>query len=104
MWMFSCEVSSAITVFHGAVAGLAMADDATLGSLVTEEDRAPFADGWIRALVAKGDRTARLAAARTAIVDRRTRIGSQVRRIRARRDELAPRRNALLNDRERLLG
>lgn len=75
-----------------------------LGSLVTDEDRAAFVDGWIRALVAKGDRTARLAVARVAIVERRERIGAQVRRIRARRASLPPRRDALLNGRQRLLG
>jgi hypothetical protein len=99
------EAQAAITVFHRAVDGLATAEEATWGflTLITEEDRAPFVDGWIRALVGNGDRSARLATARSAIAARRARVHGQLARIRARRDELAPRREALLAERQRLL-
>lgn len=100
------EAEAAIAVFHRAIDGLSTAEDETLGfsTLVAPEERAPFVDAWIRALVGSGDRMARLAAARAAMAERRTRIEGKLARVRARRDELAPRRGSLLSERQRLLG
>ncbi len=100
------SAQAAITVFQRAVDALVTAEDATrgFGTLIDAEDREPFADRWIRALVGKGDRTARLTAARAEIAHRLERVQGQLARVRARRDELAPRREQLLAERLRLLG
>lgn len=100
------EAEAAITMFHRAIDRLSTAEDETLGfsTLIAPEERAPFADAWIRALVGKGDRLARLATARAAMVGRHTQIANQLARVRARRDELAPRRTLLLSERQQLLG
>lgn len=100
------EAQASITVFQRAIDALGMAEDATLGfaTLIAAEERTPFADGWIRALVGKGERLARLANARSAIVERLDRTRAQLVRVRARHDELAPRRERLRDERSRLLG
>jgi len=97
---------AAITVFQRAIDALVTAEDATrhLGTLIDPADREPFVDGWIRALVGKGDRGARLATARAAIAFRLERLHAQLARVHARRDELAPRRETLRDERRRLLG
>lgn len=99
------SAQAAITVFQRAVDALVTAEDATrgFGTLIGDEDREPFADAWVRALVGKGDRVARLAAARAAIGRRLERVQGQLARVRARRDELSPRREQLLAERARLL-
>ena len=100
------EAEAAIAMFHRSIDRLSTAEDETLGftTLVDPAERAPFVDTWIRALVGKGERLARLAAARAAMVERHTRIAGQLVRVKARRDELAPRRSKLTSERLQLLG
>ncbi len=96
---------ASITVFQRTIEGLSMSDDETAGfaTLVDPADRAPFVDAWIRALASKGDRTARLAAARVTMVERYDRLRAQLGPIAARRDALAARRSGLIAQREALI-
>ncbi len=100
------EAQAAITVFQRAVDALGTAEEATQGfaTLIPFEDRQPFVDAWIRALVSKGDRSDRLTAARAEMIERHQRLAIQLARVRARRDELGVRRAALVDERRRLLG
>jgi hypothetical protein len=96
---------AAIATFHRAVDGLGVADlrSDPFSALVTAADRAPFVDDWLRALSGSGDRLVRLATARTAVLERSERITLQLAPIRARREELTTRRDALLAQREAIL-
>lgn len=96
---------ASITLFQRAIDGLGTGDDDTevFGTLVRAEDREPFVDAWIRALVSKGDRTARLYAAHAAMVSRRDRVSTQLAVVRARHDELARRKRILAVERESLI-
>lgn len=63
-----------------------------------------FADAWVKGLFAKGSREQRLAAARAPMVARIERVGAIMTPLRGRRDELAARRLALVEERAKLLG
>ncbi len=63
-----------------------------------------FADAWVKGLFAKGTREARIVAARAPMVARIERVGAIMTPLRVRRDELAARRLALVDERAKLLG
>jgi hypothetical protein len=63
-----------------------------------------FADAWVKGLFAKGTREERIAAARAPMVARIERVGAIMTPLRTRRDEIAARRLALVDERAKLLG
>ena len=65
---------------------------------------ATFADAWVKGLFGKGTRDERLAKARAPMVARIERVSSVMTPLRARRDELAKRRLALVEQRQKLVG
>lgn len=98
------QAQGAITVFQRAVDQLAVPGDGDpFATAISDDDRLPFVDPWIRALVGKGDRTARLATAHATIAAKRTRVAAQLAPIRVRRDDLAGRRRALEHERVALI-
>ncbi len=97
------DAQARLIVFHRALGELAVPDDGFAQPVTGEPSDAAFADPWIRALFGKGDPSARLAAARASIGDRLARVHAQLGPVRARYDELAARRAALVRERSRLL-
>lgn len=83
----------------------ALDDLATSGAdpIVDERPAESFADGWIRALLGEGERASRIAAARASISERIDYVRAKLAAVRARHDELAARRTAIVNEREQLL-
>ena len=96
------DAQAKIAVFHRALGEVATA---------SFEDRfdidptdATFADAWVKGLFGKGTREERLAKAREPMVARIERIGAIMTPLRTRRDELAKRRLALVEQRKALVG
>lgn len=88
------DTQARITLFQRAVDALAAPDDVTppYANAISDEDRQPFADAWIKRLFGSGDRSNRLEHAHAALLDRLHRIQAQLAPVRTRRDELAVRR------------
>lgn len=96
------DAQAKIAAFHRALGEVATA---------SFEDRfdidptdAQFADAWVKGLFGKGTREERLAKARAPMVARIERVSAVMTPLRARRDELAKRRLALVEQRKALVG
>ncbi|MDQ3341504.1 MAG: hypothetical protein M4D80_40640 [Myxococcota bacterium] len=96
------DAQAKVSLFHRALAEVATS---------SFEDRfdvdptdATFADAWVKGLFGKGTREERIANARTPMVARIERIETLLTPLRARHDDLASRRAALLAERQRLVG
>jgi len=99
------DAQARITVFQRAVDQLTVPDDTRppFASAISDDDRAPWVDTWLQQLFGSGDREARLAGARTALLGRLTRLKTQLEPVQARRDELAARRAALVRQHDQLV-
>jgi len=96
------EAQAKIVVLHRALSEVATSSFAD--PLDVDPTDTTFADGWVKGLFGKGTRDERLANARASMVARVERIGALLAPLRARHDELAARRTALLAERQRLVG
>ena len=99
------DAQARTTVFQRAVDQLTVPDDTRppFSSSISDDDRAPWVDSWLQQLFGSGDREARLAGARTALLGRLTRLKLQLEPVQARRDELAARRAALVRQHDQLV-
>lgn len=95
------DAQAKITIFHRALGEVATASFED--RLDLDPSDATFADAWVRSLFGKGTREERIANARAPMVARIERIGALLGPLRARHDDLAGRRAALLAEREKLL-
>nr|MBA3457119.1 hypothetical protein [Deltaproteobacteria bacterium] len=99
------DAQAKITVFQRAVDQLAAPDDTRppFSNAISDEDRQPWVDAWLKQLFGSGDRGTRIAQARTAVLNRLARLKEQLDPVQARRDELAARRSDLATQYDRLL-
>jgi len=99
------EAGAALSAFHRAVDELAATDDtsAPFNKAITDEDRQPWVDAWLKQMFAPGDRFTRVAEAKSALLARKLRFEEQLAPVKARRDELAMRRDHLQHEHDRLL-
>ncbi|HLL21505.1 MAG TPA: hypothetical protein VK427_05210, partial [Kofleriaceae bacterium] len=94
------EAQAKLVVFGRALGEVGTA--AFVDPLVVEPRDLTFADTWVKALFGRGDRQARIAAARAQMVARVERIGALLGPVRARHDELSQRRAALVSERDQI--
>lgn len=99
------DAQAKLSVFHRAVEQLAAPDDTRppFSSSISDDDRSPWVDPWLKRLFASGDRGTRIAEARTSVLARLTRLKEQLEPVRVRRDELAARRSELASQYDRVL-
>lgn len=99
------DAQAKITVFQRAVDQLGAPDDTRppFANAISDEDRQPWVDGWLKQLFGSGDRGTRLSEARTTLLARLTRVKEQLEPVRVRRDELAARRSELATQYDRVL-
>jgi len=96
------QAQAKLVVFHRALSEVATASFAD--PFDVDPTDTTFADAWVKGLFGKGTRDERLANARAPMVARVERVGALLVPLRARHDELAARRTALLAERQRLVG
>lgn len=96
------DAQAKIRIFHRAVAEVAAASFED--RLDIDPTDATFADAWVKGLFGKGTRDERIQHARAPMVTRIERVGALLSPLRARHDELAKRRTALLAERDKLVG
>lgn len=99
------EAGAAVTAFHRAVDELAASDDARepFNRTISEEDRQPWVDSWLKQMFGAGERFARVSEAKATLLARKLRLEAQLAPVKARRDELAMRRDHLQHEHDRLL-
>lgn len=99
------DAQAAINVFHRAVDQLSVPDDAhpPFSAEISDDDRAPWVDAWLKRLFGTSDRTTRLHEAKSAMGSRLARLREQLAPVQARRDELAARRAELMREHDKLI-
>jgi hypothetical protein len=96
------EAQAKIAIFHRALNEIATSsfDD----PFTTDPTDRSFADAWVKELFSKRTPQERMATARSSMVARIERVGAALNPLRARHDELAGRRAALIAERAKLVG
>jgi len=99
------EAQAAIAVFHRAVDQLSVPDDShpPFSAAISDDDRSPWVDPWLKQLFGSGDRGTRMHAAKSALIARLNRLREQLAPVQARRDELAARRADLMREHDKLI-
>lgn len=99
------DTQAKLGVFYRAVDQLTVPDDRRppFANAISDEDRSPWVDAWLKQLFGSGDRGIRIAEARTALLARLARLKEQLEPVRTRRDELAARRSELASQYDRVL-
>ncbi len=99
------EAQAAIAVFHRAVDQLSVPDDAhpPFSAAISDDDRSPWVDAWLKQLFSSADRATRLHGAKAALSSRLIRLREQLVPVQARRDELSARRSELASQYDRVL-
>ncbi len=99
------EAGAGLSAFHRAVDELGASDDTRepFSKAISDEDRQPWVDSWLKQMFGAGDRFTRVAEAKASLLARKLRLAEQLAPVRARRDELAMRRDHLQHEHDRLL-